>query len=320
MLWLHLGGFENQNKFHWNFYPPWASQLLYTCGPWQSCLQENVVHQGLSRLSILRSVICNMYLLRHHMLAFRGTFLPKGAKFSTNFDFTFRPDLKHFWKLQESLVWLVRDTPIILVFTNLHKLCRYWKWPPLLISLFLISIKIDYFSGESKQLADPDVLKRLTSSVRFVFFSHHWSPLLLGILGHQLVSQLYYILTSSWKPCTALLFSFFDENALQLCPGRGSGGSDPHALRACCAAAWHRQVNKQTINKTSGNFSLNDWLASVLGLSQLVSFRSLVAACSQGDIGRVRRLLDEVAKVFSDWDALLQLLADHLFCSTCKQL
>ena len=117
-----------------------------------------------------------------------------------------------------------------------------------------------------------------------------------------------YILTFSWKPCTALLFFFFDENALQLCPGRGSGGSDPHALRACCATAWHRQVNKQTINKTSGNLSLNDWLASVLGLSQLVSFRSLVAACSQGDIGRVRRLLDEVAKVFSDWDALLSFI------------
>ena len=179
----HLGGLENKNKFHLNFYPPWASQLLYTCGPWQSCLQENVVHKGLSRLSCLLSVICNMYLLRHHILAFRGPFLPKGAKFSTNFDFTFRPDLKHFWKLQESLVWLVRDTPIILVFTNLHKLCRYWKWPPLLISLFLIPIIIDYFSGESKQLADPDVLKRLTSSVRFTSFSHHWSPLLLGILG-----------------------------------------------------------------------------------------------------------------------------------------
>ena len=65
-------------------------------------------------------------------------------------------------------------------------------------------------------------------------------------------------------------------------------------------------AGKQTINKQ--NFSLNDWLASVLGLSQVVSFRSLVAACSQGDIGRVRRLLDEVAKVFSDWDALLSFI------------
>ena len=131
-LWLHLDDFENQIQFHLNFYPPWASQLLYTCGPWQSCLQENVVHKGLSRLSSLHSV--HTCLLRHHMPAFRGAFPPKSARFSINLDFTFRPGLKHFWKLLESLVWLVRDSPIILAFIKLYKLCRFSKWPLLLIS------------------------------------------------------------------------------------------------------------------------------------------------------------------------------------------
>ena len=209
--------------------------------------------------------------------------------------------------------------------------------------LFVISTKIDYFSGESKQLADPDVLKRLTSSVRFVSFSQVWTStaVVLSVkCPHKISYRRHFYLQfwdNNWCPsstywlfpenlaqlsCFFCCSFLFDINALQLCPGRGGGGSDPHALRACCATAWHRQVNKQ-INKTSGNFSLNDQLASVVGLSQLVNFRSLVAACSQGDIGRVRRLLDEVAKVFSDWDALLQLLviisfAPHASNYNCK--
>jgi len=78
---------------------------------------------------------------------------------------------------------------------------------------------ISRLTGESKQLADPDVLKRLTSSV-----------------------------SSALDEAAAALTRMRSEPAVQQ-PDTG---------------------------------------------------RSLVAACSQGDIGRVRRLLDEVAKVFSD--------------------
>ena len=200
------------------------------------------------------------------MSAFRGAFPHKGAKFSIDVDFTFRPGLKHFWKLLESLVWLVRDSPIILAFIKLYKLCRFSKWPLLLISLFLISTKIDYFSGESKQLADPDVLKRLTSSVRFVSFSQVWTStaVVLSVKCPHKISYRRHFYLQFWdnNGVPALHTDFFlktlhsslrffccsflfDINALQLCPGRGSGGSDPHALRACCATAWHRQVNKQ---------------------------------------------------------------------------
>ena len=215
-VWLHHDDFENQIQCHLNFYPLWASQLLYTCGPWQSCLQENVVHKGPSRLSSLRSVY--MYLLHHHMLAFRGAFPHKGAKFSIDVDFTFRPGLKHFWKLLESLVWLVRDSPIILAFIKLYKLCRFSKWPLLLISLFLISTKIDYFSGESKQLADPDVLKRLTSSVRFVSFSQVWTStaVVLSVKCPHKISyrRHFYFWDNNW--CPSSTYWLFPENLAQL--------------------------------------------------------------------------------------------------------
>ena len=217
-MWLHLDDFENQIQCHLNFYPPWASQLLYTCGPWQSCLQENVVHKGLSRLSSLHSV--HTCLLRHHMPAFRGAFPPKSAKFSINFDFTFRPGLKHFWKLLESLVWLVRDSPIILAFIKLYKLCRFSKWPLLLISLFLISTKIDYFSGESKQLADPDVLKRLTSSVRFVSFSQVWTStaVVLSVKCPHKISYRRHFYLQFWDNnwCPSSTYWLFPENLAQL--------------------------------------------------------------------------------------------------------
>ena len=112
-----------------NLYQPWISllQLFYTCGPWQSCLHKSITHEGPFRF-------INIALVGYIWLKFvidnincRGVFkncnwgvwciLAESTdshglinRFAQGFTCNvFRRGLKHFWKLQESLVWLVRD-------------------------------------------------------------------------------------------------------------------------------------------------------------------------------------------------------------------
>ena len=271
------------------------------------------------------------------MSAFWGAFPPKSAKFSINFDFTFRPGLKHFWKLLESLVWLVRDSPIILAFIKLYKLCRFSKWPLLLISLFLISTKIDYFSGESKQLADPDVLKRLTSSVRFVSFSQVWTStaVVLSVKCPHKISYRRHFYLQFWDNnwCPSSTYWLFPENLAQL---------------SCFFFVWHKGLaalpwtrqrrlwpacapsllcnsltpaGKQTINKQNKWKPLLEWLTSFCCGSESTGEFQVSGGrvqprghwTSETPVGRGSQGVFRLRCIITTFGY-------HLFCSTCKQL